>query len=107
MVAATSSGVRAGVAWLAVHGPAPVVPVAMLGSRRTGETTRARARACAGGWWSSSGAPVAVDLPDGTPRREAVARTADAVGEALAAHVQDAAARHGMPLPEDDPRATG
>ncbi|HMO12281.1 MAG TPA: lysophospholipid acyltransferase family protein, partial [Actinotalea sp.] len=29
--------VRAGVAWLAVHGGAPVVPVAILGTRRTGE----------------------------------------------------------------------
>ena len=51
------------------------------------------------------GAPVQLDLPDGTPRRLVVSATADAVAEALARHVQDAAQRHGMPLPEDDPRA--
>jgi 1-acyl-sn-glycerol-3-phosphate acyltransferase len=98
-----AAGVRAGVAWLAVHAPAPVVPVALLGTRRTGETI-GHVPGLRRQLVVDLGAPVAVDLPDGLPRREAVARTATAVGEALAAHVQEAAARHGLPLPEDDPR---
>lgn len=97
-------GVRAGVAWLAVHGGAPVVPVAILGTRRTGEplghVPGARRRLVV-----ELGAPVEIDLHEGTPRRAAVAATAEAVAEALSRHVQDAAQRHGMPLPEDDPRA--
>lgn len=99
------SGVRAGVAWLAVHGDAPVVPVAILGSRRTGEplghVPGARRHLVV-----ELGAPVQLDLPDDTPRRMAVSATAEAVAEALARHVRDAAQRHAMPLPQDDPRAT-
>jgi 1-acyl-sn-glycerol-3-phosphate acyltransferase len=95
--------VRAGVGWLAVHAPAPVVPVALLGTRRTGETVGhvpgVRRRLVV-----ELGAPIAMDLAEGLPRREAVVRTSSAVGEALAAHVRDAAARHGLPLPDDDQR---
>lgn len=98
------SGVRAGVAWLAVHGDAPVVPVAILGSRRTGEplghVPGVRRRLVV-----DLGEPVRPDLPDDTPRRMAVSATAEAVAAAMARHVQAAAERHGMPLPQDDPRA--
>src|SRR4029079_5726543 len=33
-----AASARAGIAWLALNGAAPVVPVAMLGTRRTGES---------------------------------------------------------------------
>lgn len=96
--------VRAGVAWLAVQGSAPVVPVAVLGTRRTGEGTGhlpgLRRRLIV-----EFGAPVVVDVDPDVPRREAVARTAAAVAEALGTHVRDAATRHGMPLPLDGPAA--
>ena len=94
--------VRAGVAWLAVQGSAPVVPVAVLGTRRTGEGTGhlpgLRRRLVV-----EFGLPVVADVEPGAPRREAVSRTAAAVAEALGAHVRDAAARHGMTLPLDGP----
>ena len=50
------------------------------------------------------GEPIRVAVPDGSPRREAVLRTAEAVAEGLAAHVQAAVERHGVALPSDDPR---
>ncbi len=94
------ASVRAGVAWLAVQAGAPVVPVAVLGTRLTGESTgrvpRFRQRMVI-----EFGAPV-------PPQRAAAARdsvrlTAEAVGRALAEHVADAADRHGMLLPQDGP----
>ncbi|MDO8120650.1 lysophospholipid acyltransferase family protein [Isoptericola sp. b490] len=98
------SGVRAGVAWLAVHGAAPVVPAAVLGTRRTGEplghVPGLRRRLVV-----ELGPPIQVALPPDEPRRQAVGRTAEVVAEALSAHVRQAAARHGLPLPLDDPRA--
>ncbi len=49
-----AANVRAGVGWLAVHADAPVVPVALLGTRRTGSRS-ASCRGCGVDWWSSSG----------------------------------------------------
>lgn len=92
-----------GVAWLALQGGAPVVPVACLGTRHTGDGAAAWPR------WRSRlvmdfGEPVAVaDLGVGMPRRRAVERGADVVRERLAAHVAQASARHGIALPADVP----
>lgn len=94
------ASVRAGVAWLAVQADAPVVPVAVLGTRLTGESTgrvpRFRQRMVI-----DFGSPVA-------PLRAAAARdsvrlTADVVGRALSEHVACAADRHGITLPQDGP----
>lgn len=101
-----AQSVRAGVAWLAVQSGAPVVPVAVLGTRRTGEATghvpRPRRR-----FVVEFGAPVVVDVALDAPRRLAVQATAEAVAEALARHVREASARHGVPLPLDGPAGDG
>jgi 1-acyl-sn-glycerol-3-phosphate acyltransferase len=98
------AGVRAGVAWLAVHGGAPVVPVAVLGTRRTGE-----AIGHVPGPFRRMvvvfGAPITVDLPPDVPRRDAVRLTAEVVAARLADHVREASERYGLPLPSDgEPR---
>jgi 1-acyl-sn-glycerol-3-phosphate acyltransferase len=92
------AGARAGVAWLAVNGDAPVVPVAVLGTRRTGESVGHvpgfRRRAVV-----EFGEPVRVDRPEGVSRRETTAQAAEQIREAMSALVTDASARHGIPLP--------
>ncbi len=92
--------VRAGVAWLAVQGEAPVVPVAILGTRRTGESL-GHVPGLRRRFVVELGAPIAPVVGDGLSRREAVAGTAAVVADALAAHVRDAAQRHGLSLPSD------
>jgi len=97
------AGVRAGVAWLAVHGGAPVVPVAVLGTRRTGE-----AIGHVPGFFRRMvvefGEPITVELPPDAPRRDAVRLTAEVVAARLSDHVKEASERYGLPLPEDGTR---
>lgn len=100
------SGARAGVAWLAVHSGAPVVPVAMLGTRRTGESVgkipgfRRRLHV-------EFGPPIPLDGLEGLPRREAVGRAQEILGRGLADHVRSVAERTGLALPEDGPDGIG
>jgi len=95
-----AASARAGVAWLAVHGQAPVVPVAVLGTRRTGESVghvpgfRRRLHV-------EFGEPVHVERAEGVSRREATAAAAEAIRAALSALVADAAARARFTLPVD------
>lgn len=95
-----ASSARAGVAWLAVHGGAPVVPVAILGTRRTGESVghipfpRRRLHV-------ELGAPLDLTPAPGQSRREAIGAGTEAVRVALSALVRDAAARTGAALPTD------
>ncbi|QCB93527.1 lysophospholipid acyltransferase family protein [Cellulomonas shaoxiangyii] len=94
---------RAGIAWLAVHSGAPVVPAAILGTRRTGEPLGhlpgLRRRLVV-----EFGEPL--DLAaDGVSRRESVALGAQRVRTALAALVAGTSARTGITLPGDDVRA--
>jgi len=96
------SDVRAGAAWLAVNAGAPVVPVAIVGSRRTGESLAhvpgVRRRVVLG-----FGEPVLVaDLPGS--RREQVAATIEAVQAAMVALLDETQAASGLSLPMDDPR---
>lgn len=97
------SSARAGVAWLAVHSGSPVVPVAMLGTRRTGESTgkvpgfRRRLHV-------EYGEPVVVTGIEGLPKREAVAVAQAQLQRALAEHVRAAEERTGLWLPTDHPR---
>ena len=96
------SSARAGVAWLAVHSGAPVVPVAMLGTRRTGESTgkvpgfRRRLHV-------EYGEPVVVTGLEGLPKREAVAAAQVQLQRALTEHVRAAEERTGLWLPTDHP----
>ncbi|WOP18032.1 lysophospholipid acyltransferase family protein [Raineyella sp. LH-20] len=90
--------IRSGVAYLAMVTGAPVVPVAMLGTRRVGGsphgTPPLRSRMDV-----VFGAPLPV-AQVGWPRRQAAVRsTAEELRVVLAAHVRQAAARTGMPLP--------
>ncbi len=97
-----ASSSRAGAAWLAVNSGATVVPVAMLGTRRTGERVGTvpgfRRRL-----YVEYGAPISLDGLADLPRREAVGRANEIIREALAAHVTAAAERSGIPLPTDRP----
>ncbi len=91
-----------GAAWIALQGHAQVVPVACLGTRRTGELAS---------WWPplrsrlvvEFGAPITLDLPAGLARRGRVELAGEQIRVALAAHVTAAAQRHGIPLPTDIP----
>lgn len=91
---------RAGVSWLSVHGEAPVIPVAVLGTRRTGEGVnhipgfRRRLHV-------RFGEPVLPVLSEGMSRRESVSATNEAVRVALNALVADSARELGLALPED------
>lgn len=93
------SSARAGVAWLAVASGAPVVPVAILGTRRAGERVGRlpgpRRRLVV-----EIGEPVHVEVPEGTPRRDAVGLAHEQLRRALADHVVAASVRHGVPLPD-------
>jgi len=95
-----ASDSRAGVAWLAVSSGAPVVPLAVLGTRRTGESTTAlpplRRRLVVG-----FGEPIHLERTPGTSRREAVAEANALLRTALSAHVQSVVDRTGVALPED------
>ena len=97
-----AANARAGVAWLAVNSGAPVVPVAVLGTRRTGEAVGhlpgLRRRLVV-----EFGAPVALEPPPGASRREAVAHAHEVLRVVLAEHVRAASERWGMPLPDDGP----
>lgn len=95
-----AASARAGVAWLAVNGHAPVVPVAILGTRRTGESVghipgpRRRLHV-------EIGEPVVLEPVEGQSRREAVAAGTESVRLALSALVASVAARTGVALPTD------
>lgn len=95
-----------GVAWLALAGTAPVVPVACLGTRRTGDL--------AGSWprFRASlvvdfGDPVTLDPPHGLPQRTRLDVALEQIRTVLAAHVRTAAQTHGLPLPTDRPPDLG
>lgn len=91
-----------GVAWLALQGQAPVVPVACLGTRATGELASSwpafRSRLVV-----DFGESVSVTREDGIPGRVRLERAAEEIRAALADHVATASSRHGIELPTDVP----
>lgn len=95
-----ASSARAGIAWLAVNGHAPVVPVAILGTRRTGESVghvpgfRRRLHV-------ELGEPLHLEPTAGQSRREAIVAATEQVRVALNALVTAASTRTGVPLPRD------
>jgi 1-acyl-sn-glycerol-3-phosphate acyltransferase len=92
--------VRQGIAWLALRSGAPVVPVACLGTRRTGESTgqlpRLRRRLDV-----VFGEPVSLAARPGVPGRVALTEVSAVLRDTMAAHVARAQTRTGQPLPED------
>jgi 1-acyl-sn-glycerol-3-phosphate acyltransferase len=97
-----ASSSRAGTAWLAVRSGAPVVPVAMLGTRRTGESVH-RIPGFRRRLLVEFGEPVTLSGLDGVPQREAVGQAQEILRAALAEHVVAVAARTGFDLPTDGP----
>ncbi len=93
--------VRAGAAWLAVHGSAQLVPVAILGTRLTGESVGhvpgVRRR-----FYVEFGEPL--DAPAEGPARLRIGATSDLLRDAMAELVSGAQERSGLLLPADDPR---
>ncbi|CAN7449133.1 lysophospholipid acyltransferase family protein [Knoellia sp. LjRoot47] len=91
-----------GVAWLALQGHAPVVPVACLGTRATGDLAsswpRLRSRLVV-----DFGEPVSVSRAAGIPGRVRLERAAEEIRVSLAEHVREASDRHGIALPTDVP----
>ena len=92
---------RAGAAWLAVNGGALLVPVAILGTRRTGEPF-GHVPGLRRHLVMELGEPIVVDTSGS--RREQIERTSTQLRAALAALVADAQERSGLRLPADDPR---
>lgn len=92
--------VRQGIAWLALRSGAPVVPVACLGTRRTGESTSAlpgvRRRLDV-----VFGAPVRLEPRPGVPGRVALSEASARVQAVMAAHVATAVELTGQALPDD------
>lgn len=91
-----------GVAWLALQGRAPVVPVACLGTRATGQLASS---------WPRLRSPIVVDFGEavpvtrahGIPGRVRLERAVEEIRVALAEHVGRASERHGIALPADVP----
>lgn len=96
----SGDGIKAGVAWLAQHSGAPVIPTACLGTRPTGASVghipRFRAKP-----YVVFGEPIVLpdDLPGG---RAGTARAIEIIEQRLEAHIAEAVERTGIPLPEDE-----
>lgn len=97
-----ATSARAGIAWLALNGQAPVVPVAILGTRRTGESVGHvpgfRRRLVV-----EFGEPVVVERAPGVSGRAALVAANEAVRVTLSDLVTRASARSGLVLPTDGP----
>lgn len=91
---------RAGVAWLALQSGAPVVPVAILGTRRTGESA-GHIPAPRRLQHVVFGAPTTVQRTEGTSGRAALEAAHEGLRAALAEHVAHAVATTGTLLPAD------
>lgn len=99
-----ASDARAGAAWLALGTRAPVVPAAVLGTRRTGESVHRPP-----GLWRrlaiEFAPPLHLERAPGTSGRESLAAANEQIRAGLAAVVASAADRTGIALPTDDPLA--
>lgn len=97
------SAAHAGVAWLAVRSGAAVVPAAMVGTRRTGESVNVipglRRKIVV-----RFGEPISLDL-EGLSGREAISAASNQITAALNTHVALTSAETGIALPNDDPLA--
>jgi len=98
------AAVRTGIAWIALQSGAPVVPVAVLGTRRTGERPGGLPRLFRR-LHVVHGEPFHLVRPDGVPGKQALATAAEQVRLRLVAHVESSVALTGELLP-DDPGTT-
>ena len=94
------AAVQQGAAWLAQQGQAKVVPVAFLGTRRTGASKGSLPRP-----WSRMvvefGEPMDLAPDPALTGRQRLAAATDTVRETLATHVRESQERHRVFLPED------
>ena len=97
-----AASARAGITWLALNAKAPVVPVAVLGTRFTGESVghvpNLRRRLAI-----EFGEPLTIERTPGLSGRAALHEANEAIRISLADLVDRASARTGIPLPTDDP----
>lgn len=93
---------HAGVAWLALNGKAQVVPVAVLGTRSTGQKVSALPR-FRHRIHVEFGEPFLVERTPGTSGKVALEQANLQIREALSALVLAAVERTGIALPSDDP----
>lgn len=96
-----ASGISGGVAWLALHSGAPVVPVAILGTRAGNEHVDSVPRP-GRRLHVSFGQALTLGRRAGESGRVSMDRAAQEIQEALAGHVQDAIQLSGQPLPWAD-----
>ena len=101
-----AASAQAGVAWLALNAPACVVPVAMLGTRRTGDGV-ARVPGLGRCMVVEFGRPLVLERTPGTSGRAALEAANEAIRVALSALVASASARSGLRQPTDDPLREG
>lgn len=101
-----ATDVRSGISWLAMQSGAPVVPVAVLGTRPTGKSVGyippLRAKLIV-----DIGEPFMVDVPDGMPGRQARQLATEQIQHRLANHIQRSCDSHGIALPDDGPTGIG
>ena len=90
---------KAGAAWMAVQGAAQIVPAAVLGTRRTGESV-SHVPGFGRRVVVDFGIPVPVVIPEDVSKGKATAQWAERIQELLSEHVSAAQKRHGIPLPE-------
>ncbi len=95
--------VRTGIAWLALRSGAPVLPVAVLGTRVSGQRAGSLPR-LRRGIHVVYGRPFTVDRTVGGSGRAALAAAAEQVRVELAAHVTAASEQTGVALPSDSGR---
>ncbi len=92
--------VRNGIAWLALRSGAPVVPVACLGTRRTGEST-SHLPGLRRHLDVVFGEPVTLRARAGVPGRVALMEAAETLRDIMAGHVTLSVRRTGQVLPAD------
>jgi 1-acyl-sn-glycerol-3-phosphate acyltransferase len=97
-----ATSARAGVAWLALNGPAVVVPVAVLGTRRTGDRL-GRIPGFRRRLYVEFGEPVVVSAAEGLRGKAALDAANEQIRAALATLVTGAVDRSGIALPIDGP----
>lgn len=98
----TGADLKAGVAWLAQRSGAPVVPVAILGTRPRGASVGYIPRPWTRPWFVF-GEPIVMpeDLPAG---RAGTTRALELISERLSEHVARTSAHTGVQLPGDNGR---
>ncbi len=101
-----ASSLGGGAAWLAIHGGAPVVPLALLGTRLTGESVNVLPRP-GRRLVAEFGEPIRLDLPEAARGRLRQQMAEQIVADALRAHVRRVAAGAPIGLPQDDPLREG